>query len=152
MALCVLNLLVEHKVEEHADEGCDSEARLHDEYDGVEEPPQTAVVTSIRKDVVKIRRNESGAIAERETSGQDEAVSSVERHTLRDDGHTGDGDSRKEERGHASKHGGRDGDERCGEFGKDAHNDEEEATRQLLAGRFLRTGIRKYTSSSRRCG
>ncbi|KAJ6437407.1 hypothetical protein O9K51_09963 [Purpureocillium lavendulum] len=123
----LLHLGRQHEVEQHADDGGDGEARLHDEDDGAEEALQRVVVALVGEDVVKVLGHESRAVAQRQARRQDEARAAVEGGAADDNGHTGDGDGGEEEGGHAAEDGLGDGDEGSGELGEDAHDDEEEA-------------------------
>ncbi|KAL8935774.1 MAG: hypothetical protein Q9211_004524, partial [Gyalolechia sp. 1 TL-2023] len=69
-----------------------------------------------------------GAEAERHGSREDEAVAPGEGDGG-DDADAGDGDGGEEEGGHAAEDGAGDRDEGGGEFGEDAHDEEEEAAR-----------------------
>jgi len=126
----VLYLFRQSQVEDHADDGSDEEARLHDERDGVEETLEGLVVAAIREDLVKVVGHEGCGIAEGEAGGEDETVAAVKDHALGDDCHTGYGDGREEEGSHAAENGGGDGDKGGGEFGEDAHDDEEKTGKE----------------------
>lgn len=123
----VLYLFRQSQVKNHADNGCNEEASLHDKRDGIQETLEGLVVAAIRENLVKVVGDEGGGIAKGETGSEDETVAAIEDHALGDDCHTRYGDGCEEEGGHAAENRGGDGDEGGGEFSEDAHDDEEEA-------------------------
>lgn len=102
----ILHLLGQEQIQQHADNSADSEARLHDERDGVEEPLETPVVPPVGEDVVKVVWDQRGAVAQGQARGEDESAAAVERVLrLGDDGHARHGDGAEEEGGHAAQDG-----------------------------------------------
>jgi hypothetical protein len=122
----IVNLQREHKVQNHRNHSRDCKTSLHDQHNSVKEALQSPIWSGICEDVRKPRRDQSGAVADGEGSGEDEAVSSVEFDAAVDDGQTGDGDGAEEESRHAAEDGAGDGHQTGGEFGKDAGQNEEE--------------------------
>ena len=138
----IIHLLRQKKVQNHADNSADGKASLHDEGDGIQETLERPVVAVVGEDVVKVRGDEGSAVAEREACGEDEAAAAVERVLgSGDDGHARDGDGTEEEGRHTTKNSGGDSDERGGELGEDAHDDEANAAHVArLAVRAAREG------------
>lgn len=103
-----------------------SEASFHEQDYSIEETLLGLIVTRVREDVRKPIRDQDGAETERKRRSQYEAVAPGERHG-RDDTYARDGDRAEEQGRQATEDGARDCDERGGEFGEDAHEEEEEA-------------------------
>ena len=103
-----------------------SETRLQHQDYSVEESLLGLIVPFVREDVREPIRDQDRAITQREACGQDEAVAPREGDGG-DDADARDGDGGEEEGRQAAEDGVRDRDEGGGEFGEDAHDEEEEA-------------------------
>ena len=122
----MLNLLLQHQVQKHGHEPREREPRFADQGDGVVEARQRPVVARVGENVFEPVGHERGAEAEGQRRGEDEPVAPGEGHGG-DDADAGDADGGEEEGRHAAQDGRRDGDEGGGEFGEDAHDEQEEA-------------------------
>ena len=102
------------------------ETRLQHQYYRVEETQLGLIAPLVRKHVREPIGHQDGAEAQRRARGQDEAVP-ARKGDGGDDADARDGDGGEEEGRQAAEYGVRDRDERGGELGEDAHDDEEEA-------------------------